>query len=76
MLEEFSGNTIGITELKWIGKISNCEEYYNNLTKCHSFVINKKKGQFKFKDKMLTGNEPMCPGEMISYFENCRKGNI
>ena len=74
VFEEFSGNTIGTKELKWKEKVSDCEEYCNNLSNCHSFIYQRTKRECFFKDKLLTGDEPMCPGDTITYNQNCTQG--
>ena len=74
--KEFVGESIGMKKLKKGETISECEDHCDKLKNCQSFNFNKWKKECYFKNKALTGDEPlMCRDDLYTVYRSCYQGN-
>ena len=73
--KEFSGETV---ETRWLTrneKISDCQAYCDTLPNCYSFNYQRDPKKCYFKDRKLTGNEPlMCREDYFTVYKKCSQG--
>ena len=72
---KISGETV---ETRWLTrneKISDCQAYCDTLPNCYSFNYQRDPKKCYFKDRKLTGNEPlMCREDYFTVYKKCSQG--